>query len=399
MVGFLYYGRLEKEKGVDSLITALKKLQKTDLHFEIFIFWRGSLEEELLALEDKRIHFFGRKPLHVIEKYLSNIDYCLMPSEFLETFGLSALNALAWGIPVIGYRKGGMEKFVFWDLNLYTFRGKNTAEKIISCINMLCAMPEKEIQEKKEAYQYQALLLVDEYSKNLWYQRFMQLSKFSDEKKKIVLVSDFINKIGGIETYINDVKDFLEIQGFEVVLWGKQAKSGFLGTLQKYFGILSSPFGWCRSYRFKKFLLQEKPDLIRFHSLLRGLGKGVVESAEQYKQKEKKAVSLWMMYHDFGYFYPYPHSLFEKDQCKCPLSLSNFLTGQKGLKKILAFGKYLLMKGLVKTLKKTIDLHLTPSDFMREMVIQSYQLSEKKVKTFPHFIQDGQKREETKSPN
>jgi glycosyltransferase involved in cell wall biosynthesis len=38
MVGFLYYGRLEKEKGVDSLITALKKLQKTDLHFEIFIF-------------------------------------------------------------------------------------------------------------------------------------------------------------------------------------------------------------------------------------------------------------------------------------------------------------------------------------------------------------------------
>jgi len=49
----------------------------------------------------------------VIEKYLSNIDYCLMPSEFLETFGLSALNALAWGIPVIGYRKGGMEKFVF----------------------------------------------------------------------------------------------------------------------------------------------------------------------------------------------------------------------------------------------------------------------------------------------
>jgi glycosyltransferase involved in cell wall biosynthesis len=29
-----------------------------------------------------------------------------MPSEFLETFGLSALNALSRGIPVIGYKKG-----------------------------------------------------------------------------------------------------------------------------------------------------------------------------------------------------------------------------------------------------------------------------------------------------
>jgi len=60
---------------------------------------------------------------------------------------------------------------------------------------MLCAMPEKEIQEKKEAYQYQSLLLLDEYSKNTWYQNFIKLTKFSDEKKKIVLVSDFINKV------------------------------------------------------------------------------------------------------------------------------------------------------------------------------------------------------------
>jgi glycosyltransferase involved in cell wall biosynthesis len=29
-----------------------------------------------------------------------------MPSEFLETFGLAALNALSWGLPVIGYKKG-----------------------------------------------------------------------------------------------------------------------------------------------------------------------------------------------------------------------------------------------------------------------------------------------------
>ncbi|MDR0607141.1 MAG: glycosyltransferase [Candidatus Peribacteria bacterium] len=52
------------------------------------------------------MHYFGRQPLEKIQSYLQNIDYCLMPSECLESFGLSALNALSRGIPVIGYKKG-----------------------------------------------------------------------------------------------------------------------------------------------------------------------------------------------------------------------------------------------------------------------------------------------------
>ena len=86
MVGFLYYGRLEKEKGIESLIEVLHKVKKSDLDCEFFIFGTGSFENKILELTDQRIHFFGRKPLSTIQKYLSNIDYCLMPSEFLETF-------------------------------------------------------------------------------------------------------------------------------------------------------------------------------------------------------------------------------------------------------------------------------------------------------------------------
>jgi glycosyltransferase involved in cell wall biosynthesis len=66
----------------------------------------GSLEKELLPLVGKNVHYFGWQPHEKIKSYLENIDYCLMPSEFLETFGLSALYDLSWGIPVIGYKKG-----------------------------------------------------------------------------------------------------------------------------------------------------------------------------------------------------------------------------------------------------------------------------------------------------
>jgi len=106
MLGLLYYGRLEREKGFDALLEAVKILQDEKVKFELFIFGKGSLESELLPLIGKNVHFFGFQPLSRIKQYLENIDYCLMPSEFLETFGLSALNALSWGIPVIGYKKG-----------------------------------------------------------------------------------------------------------------------------------------------------------------------------------------------------------------------------------------------------------------------------------------------------
>jgi glycosyltransferase involved in cell wall biosynthesis len=103
MLGVLYYGRLEKEKGFDSILKVIKELHDVDF----FIFGKGSLEQDLLSLTtQKNLHYFGRQPLEKIKCYLENIEYCLMPSEFLETFGLSALNALSRGIPVIGYKKG-----------------------------------------------------------------------------------------------------------------------------------------------------------------------------------------------------------------------------------------------------------------------------------------------------
>ncbi len=67
-------------------------------------------EEEIETLmnhltEESKIYFFGFQPQKIVHTFLSVSHFCLMPSRFLETFGLAALESLARGVPVIGFAK------------------------------------------------------------------------------------------------------------------------------------------------------------------------------------------------------------------------------------------------------------------------------------------------------
>jgi hypothetical protein len=59
--------------------------------------------------------------------------------------------------------------------------------------------------------------IVKKYSSQQWLESIH--SQLGDAKK-ILLVSDFSDKIGGIETYIHDVKDILISAGYEVKIVG-----------------------------------------------------------------------------------------------------------------------------------------------------------------------------------
>ena len=52
MLGLLYFGRLDEEKGVDGIIDMIEKFGKEDkqLPFELFIFGTGKYEARLLEL-------------------------------------------------------------------------------------------------------------------------------------------------------------------------------------------------------------------------------------------------------------------------------------------------------------------------------------------------------------
>jgi glycosyltransferase involved in cell wall biosynthesis len=60
----------------------------------------------------EKVVYFGHRSQQEVKQALCSAHYMLMPSRFLETFGLSALEAISYGVPVIGYAKGGLAQFL-----------------------------------------------------------------------------------------------------------------------------------------------------------------------------------------------------------------------------------------------------------------------------------------------
>ena len=440
MLWLLFYWRLEKEKWFDQLVLAIKELNRKKVDFEIFIFWKWSLESQLFEVHDKNVHFFGWKPLDEIKKYLPNIDYCLMPSEFLETFWLSALNALSRWVPVIWYKKWWLEPFIFQECNLFLAKWNTTAERIVSMVEKLAKKTNPERIKDKEELEWKIKKLLPEYTEDAWYERFLNLVSFwmewnemknlkwnhsvisnecekstssthsgffanaqNDEhtqdsslcsewqhKQKILIISDFINKAWWIETYIHDVKNLLESRWHEVVLRWSTLPSWNKWQRKKRFWLLLSPFNFWSTWNLKEVLGKEKPDIIWFNSLLRWLGPNVVKTAWKWRKENKSDCKFWMMYHDFGYFYPFPSQLYFIEDCKTPLTRKDFVSAYKWknlITKLAVLCKYYWLQPLKMALKKEIDLHLSPSDCITNIARESYKISGKKCKSFPHFIQ------------
>ena len=426
MLWLLFYWRLEKEKWFDQLVLAVKELNKRKVDFEIFIFWKWSLESQLFEVHDKNVHFFWWKPLDEIKKYLANIDYCLMPSEFLETFWLSALNALSWWVPVIWYKKWWLEPFIFQECNLFLAKWNSTSERIVSIVEKLAKKTNPERIKDKEELEWKIKKLLPEYTEDAWYDRFLNLVKLfpplwkegdhevmedfhswnkkipsakavsplnkgeHDDKQKILIISDFINKAWWIETYIHDVKNLLESHWHEVILWWSTLPSWFKWKWKKRLWLVLFPFNFWSSDNLKNILDKEKPDIIWFNSLLRWLGPNVVKIAWKWRKENKADCKFWMMYHDFGYFYPFPSELYFIEDCKTPLTKKNFVSAYRWnnvVSKLAVWFKYYRLQPLKKVLKKEIDLHLAPSDCVTIIARDSYKISEKKCRSFPHFIQ------------
>ena len=380
----LYFGRLDDEKWFWLILEMINMfIQKHwRIPFSLYVFWKWKYTQELMNLWQKysSIHFFGRQPLDNIRRYHENCDFCLVPSTFLETFWLTALNSLSMWIPVIGFAKWWLSQFVEKKYDISNAKWDDDSQRFFNLVESIVRdFNSGKINFEKE--KKKALAIAKKYTVE---KRSEQAQELFGKPKRILLVSDFKSKLWWIETYIHDVADILEDKWYEVKIYGKEIPDWLFWNLVRKFGLVLSLWNWIDWIRLKKVARQFMPKVIRYHSTLRRLGRYPIKLLSSHKSKK------FVMYHDLWYFHPYPSQVTDEKMIITPLILLNFIRSadtKNPIKIIAIFFKYISVKLLTRQLKRSADLHLVPSEFMEKIVSDSFEFNPQKVKSFSHFIQ------------
>jgi glycosyltransferase involved in cell wall biosynthesis len=101
--GFLYVGRVERPKGLQTLLAAWSQLAEGDAVPELRIIGSGPMSSEVqkLAARCPQVLFDGPASHDEVISAMSEASVLLFPSESLETFGLTVTEAFASGTPAI----------------------------------------------------------------------------------------------------------------------------------------------------------------------------------------------------------------------------------------------------------------------------------------------------------
>lgn len=172
--------RLDQEKWRDLIIGWLKsnEMQTYLSQWAILydIYGDGSMREEIQALAKQHpqtIHYHGYLPLNQILSKWINYDFVLMPSHFLETFWLTALDFAQFWVPTIGFQKWWLKQFVSdycaipsqWSPDQLQGNFNKHMMKIL--IDALHGKTPSPLIDK----QY----IINTYNQESWYQQFMWL--------------------------------------------------------------------------------------------------------------------------------------------------------------------------------------------------------------------------------
>ncbi len=100
---FLIISRLSKYKRIDLAVEAFNKLQ-----LPLVIIGDGKERQSLQKIANSNIKFLGYQPEVIKKSYLRGCFAFIFPGE--EDFGISPVEAMSYGKPVLAYRAGGLQE-------------------------------------------------------------------------------------------------------------------------------------------------------------------------------------------------------------------------------------------------------------------------------------------------
>jgi glycosyltransferase involved in cell wall biosynthesis len=120
----LYFGRLSREKGVETLLEAHKAVCEA---IELKVVGTGPLEAGLRDIHPQ-VDFLGYQSGEALEQIIANSAFVVVPSEWYENCSMVVLEAMALGKPIIGSRTGGIPEQVEDGITGFLFEMGNVDE-------------------------------------------------------------------------------------------------------------------------------------------------------------------------------------------------------------------------------------------------------------------------------
>lgn len=167
---YLYFGRLSEEKGIFTLIKAIKN---TNLNLKIV--GTGPIEEEikkyLIKNNISNIELLGYKKDFELYTIIGNSKCIIIPSEWYENGPYSVIESLKLGKPIIGSNIGGIPELIKNNKNGYIFQAGNIDE-LNKCLNKFENLSDKEIKQFGE---YSLKIFNEYYTSDIHYKKLMNI--------------------------------------------------------------------------------------------------------------------------------------------------------------------------------------------------------------------------------
>jgi glycosyltransferase involved in cell wall biosynthesis len=145
----LYFGRLSREKGIDTVLEAFSQMEYKKIKF--LIAGSGPAEKEIrdkiseLDLFDQ-VKLLGFQSGQKLDSLIIKATAIIMPSLWPENMPYSLLESLAMGKIVIASQVGGMTELIVNKSNGYLYQAEDSIE-LVEKINKLADLSQDELQK------------------------------------------------------------------------------------------------------------------------------------------------------------------------------------------------------------------------------------------------------------
>ena len=124
---YLIISELVRYKRIDIAIKAFNKLNK-----KLYVIGSGPLLNKYKKIANNNIKFFQNIDDSKKSMYLSNCRALIFPG--IEDFGITPIEAMASGRPVIAFKSGGVLDYMKENINAFFFE-EQTEQSLVNSIN------------------------------------------------------------------------------------------------------------------------------------------------------------------------------------------------------------------------------------------------------------------------